>query len=114
MNNYRLSTSGKPKIDRAALHDNITNLLARPSNYERDLEGRIFDISLGRYLSSGGKTGKKVQIIYPNGEVAKTFKTGSEGAKFLGLSESTFRRRIYNNQTVMFNNQECQIKIVTK
>lgn len=77
-------------------------------------QGRIYDKFLGRYLSSGGKTGKKVKILYPNGEVAKIFNTGSACAKFLGLSESTFRRRMYNNQTVMFNNKECHIKIIAK
>jgi hypothetical protein len=115
MNNYRFSTSGKlsseiPKIDRATLRADIANLLARPSNYERGSDGRIFDIYLGRYISSGGRTGKKVQILYPNGETAKIFNTGSACARFLGLSEATFRRRLYNNKSVMFNNQECQIK----
>lgn len=34
MNNYRLSSSAKPKINRAVLYADIANLLSLPSNYE--------------------------------------------------------------------------------
>jgi hypothetical protein len=88
MNNNRLSTSGKPKIDRPALIADITNLLSKPSNYECDEEGRKLIISKGKYHTRA--TQKGVEIIYPDGKVAKSFKSGSDCARFLALPIGTF------------------------
>ena len=49
MNNYRLSTSLHPKMDRSLLETDIKKLLSGPSNYEVR-EGKKYIISLNRYL----------------------------------------------------------------
>jgi hypothetical protein len=90
MNNNRLSTSGKPIIERSALLADIGYFLSRPSNYERDVDGRNLIISEGKYQGGGKGKRRGVQIIYPDGKIAESFKSGSDCAKFLGLPIKTF------------------------
>lgn len=59
MNNNRLSTSSKPRIDRAELIIDLNNLLSLPSNYEYKEDGKIFIISENRYLTGGRRVKKQ-------------------------------------------------------
>ena len=112
MNNNRLSTSGKPIIERSALLADIGYFLSRPSNYERDVDGRNLIMSEGKYQGKGKRRG--VQIIYPDGKIAESFKSGSDCARFLGLPIKTFFWKLDKNKSVFFNNQECQIKRIVQ
>jgi hypothetical protein len=111
MNNNRLSTSAKPKIVRDELLADIANLLSKPSNYKRGADGRVLVVSEGKFR--GGKR-IGVEIIYPDGKIAKSFKSGSECAKFLGLPLGTFFFKLDNNKSVIFDNKECNLKRVLK
>lgn len=53
MNNNRLSTSSKPRINRAELILDLNNILSFPSDYEYKENGKIFIIPENRYLTGG-------------------------------------------------------------
>jgi len=68
MNNNRLTTSGKPVVNRDKLLKEIENLLALPSNFRHEgdtAKGKTWIISEERYYSAKGEgRGKKKLLLY--------------------------------------------------
>lgn len=108
MNNNRLSTSGKPLINRTKLNAGVTKLLSMPSNYKVCEDGRTWINSEGRYLSSGKSEG--VQIIYPCGTEFKSFNSVTACAVFLGIPQPTLTYKLKHNKPVLFENKLCIVK----
>src|SRR5690606_11627501 len=73
MNNYRLSSSLHPRIDRSLLEAEITKLLNGPSNYEIR-EGKTFIKSLNRYLKNEGLN-KAIAVQLVDGETGSIIST---------------------------------------
>jgi len=100
MNNYRLSSSLHPRIDRSLLEAEITKLLCGPSNYEIR-EGKTFIKSLNRYLKNE-EPNKAISVQLVEGEsgnIISTFNSFNDCAKFLGTSRSSVSNRsVKNNQ----------------
>jgi len=114
MNNSRLSThcdASLPKVGREQLYFEISKLLNGPSNIEVKEEGRLFIKSLNRFSASGNT---KVQIIEYSGLILNTFTSLTECAKFLGVSQTTVKNRLIENQLFLFENKPCCIKIMNK
>jgi hypothetical protein len=63
MNDNRLSTSGKPAVDRALLKADINKLLNRSDIYEIKEDGRILNISKNKYIGIKGGVKQGVQLI---------------------------------------------------
>lgn len=98
MNNYRLSSSLHPKIDRSLLETDITKLLSGPSNYEFR-EGKKYIISLNRYLKHE-EPNKAIAVQLVDGQTGKiisTFNSFNDCAKFLDTSRSSVSNRSVNN-----------------
>jgi hypothetical protein len=100
MNNYRLSSSLLPRIDRSLLEAETTKLLSGPSNYEIR-EGKTFIKSLNRYLKHE-ELNKAIAVQLVDGltgNVIFTFNSFNDCAKFLGTSRSSVSNRsVKNNQ----------------
>jgi hypothetical protein len=109
INKNRLSTSGKPIVDRALLYADINKLLSIPSNYEDREDGKIWIRSEKKYL---GEKAKGVEVISFDGLILKTFNSISECAKFLGLSQQTLSYRLKQNNPceALFENKSCWVK----
>ena len=100
MNNYRLSSSLQPRVDRLLLETDIAKLLSGPSNYEIR-EGKTFIKSLNRYLKyEEPNKAIAVQLVDGlTGKVISTFNSFNDCAKFLGTSRSSVSNRsVKNNQ----------------
>jgi hypothetical protein len=98
MNNYRLSSSLYPRIDRSLLVAEINNLLSGPSNYEIR-EGKTYIKSLNRYVKHD-KLNKAIAVKLIDGQtgnILSTFNSFNECAKFLGTSRSSVSNRSINN-----------------
>jgi hypothetical protein len=95
INNGRLSTSKRTKLDRNLLMVDIEEFLKQPSNYEIR-EGRTFILSLNRYRVDNSAIG--VLLVEKDGEVLKSFPSVAECAKYLGIARSTVKRRVENGQ----------------
>jgi len=98
MNNYRLSSSLHPKIDRSLLVADITKLLSGPSNYEIR-EGKTYIKSLNRYLKHE-ELNKAIAVQLVDGQtgnILSTFNSFNDCAKFLGTSRSSVSNRSVNN-----------------
>jgi len=113
MNDNRLSTSGKPSVDRDLLKASINKLLSiSPAVYEIKPDGRIWDISKKRFI--GKKTGirQPVQLISPDGTIIQTFTTRAGCGKFLGFSTTTIRRKLDKNEPVLFEGKLYSLRKV--
>ena len=112
MNNNRLSTSGKPQINRVKLIEDITKLLSMPSNYEYQEDGKIHIISENRLLLPRGKRGKPVRValISSEGDVINTFNSIGDCAKFLDIVPSAAGNRLRKGLIFRFKNNLCFIK----
>lgn len=113
MNDNRLSTSGKPLVDRDLLKASINKLLSiSPAVYEIKQDGRIWDISKNRFI--GTKTGirQPVQLISPDGEIIQTFTTRAACGKFLGFSTTTIRSKLDKNEPVLFEGKLYSLRKV--
>ena len=98
MNNYRLSSSLQPKIDRPLLEIEINRLLNGPSNYEIR-EGKTFIKSLDRYLKHE-EINKAISVQLVDGvtdNIISTFNSYNDCAKFLGTSRSSVSNRAVKN-----------------
>lgn len=116
MNNKRLSSAGKPIVDRTLLYTEINRLLNGPSNYQVKEDGRIFIKSSNRYISTAaGRDKIKVEVKDENGSVINTFDSISSCAKFFCISRSTTQRRLQNNKPVIvqIDNKPFYVKMVT-
>lgn len=100
MNNYRLSSSLHPRIDRPLLETEISKFLSGPSNYEIR-EGKTFIKSLNRFLKNE-EINKAIGVQLVDGltgSVISTFNSYNECAKFLDTSRSSVSNRaVKNNQ----------------
>jgi len=114
MNNNRLSTSGKPAIDRDILMRDIAKLLSK-SNYVVKEDGRIWIISQNKYLAqssgSGGKR-KGVALLSPEGTIIKTFYSLTECGNFLGVTRKTITNKLAKGQAVLFDERLCSLQYV--
>lgn len=122
MNNNRLTTSGKPSIDRDKLLKEIENFLAQPSNLHNEEatggapHGKIWIISEQRYYSVKGEgRGKRkaVTLFSEAGTVIKIFKSYTECGKFLGVSGPTVRERVRNGKAFEHENKLYLLKLIT-
>lgn len=97
MNNYRLSSSLHPRVDRLLLEADIAKLLSMPSNYEIR-EGKTYIKSLNRYLKNvGPNKAIALQLLEGlSGNVIYTFNSFNDCAKFLGTSRSSVSNRSVN------------------
>jgi hypothetical protein len=103
MNNNRLSTSGKPAVDRTLLLSDLAKLLSAGSNYEMK-GGRMYIKSLNRYLSTN-KTFSVQLIDEANGKVLNSFYSVPEAAKFLGVGVGTVHYRVRHGNRFLFENK---------
>ena len=109
MNNRRLSTAGRPAVDRASVDADILRLLSRPSNYEKREDG-IWIISENKYLK-GGKS-KPILLIDQKGSILYSFYSVTDCAKFLGKSRQTIYKWIQDSRTFLFKNKLVSFKKV--
>jgi hypothetical protein len=112
MNNSRLSTSNKPKIDIDL--EKIEEFIKQPSNYEIR-EGKIFILSLNRYKVDNKNI--TVTLVKKSGEVFKSFSSIVECAKYLGIARSTVNNRALNGTYFLYknilNNEEIRISLLS-
>lgn len=97
MNNNRLSTSNKPKIDIDL--EKIEEFIKQPSNYEIR-EGKTFILSLNRYKVDN----KNITVTLVKGEVFKSFSSIAECAKYLGIARSIVNNRALNGTYFLYKN----------
>jgi hypothetical protein len=110
MNNNRLSSSKRLKINRELLQIDIAKLLNKPSNYEIK-NGRIFIKSLNRF--KGSPTSKIIQLLDANSEdIMNTFFSIAESAEFIGMLPQTARIRVQKNTKFLFNGKLVYLKLV--
>lgn len=104
-NSRRLSTSNIPKVNRTLLYDKIEKLLKGPSNFEIKQDGRVYIISLNKYVTGGKR--KPISIILKDEykSVINTFKTRGECAKFLAVSPRTVTNRLRIVKPFLFKGQ---------
>ena len=112
MNSNRLSTSGKPPINRIKLIEDITKFLSKPSNYEYQEDGKTYIISENRLLLPRGNRGKPVRValISSEGDVINTFNSIGDCAKFLDIVPSAVVNRLRKGLIFRFKNNLCFIK----
>jgi hypothetical protein len=103
MNNNRLSTSGKPVVDRTLLLSDLAKLLSAGSNYEMK-GGRMYIKSLNRYLSTN-KTFSVQLIDEADGKVLSSFSSVPEAVKFLGVGVGTIHYRVRHGNRFLFDNK---------
>lgn len=108
MNNNRLSTSGKPVVDRTLLLAEIEQLLNGPSNFELR-NGKKWIISLNKYYHSSRKN-ICVFIQSEDGIKIHSFDSIADCAKFLNVDPTTVSKRIIKNIPFLFNNKRVYIK----
>lgn len=124
MNNNRLTTSGKPAVNRDKLLNEIENLLALPSNLRyvpsnegETANGQILIVSEERYYSTkaeGRGKRKAVTLFSEDGTVViKTFKSYTECGGFLGVSGPTVRERVRNGKVFEHENKLYILKLIT-
>lgn len=108
MNNNRLSTSGKPVVDRTLLLAEIEQLLNGPSNFELR-NGKKWIISLNKYYHSSRKN-ICVFIQNEDGINIHSFDSIADCAKFLNVNPSTVSKRIIKNIPFLFDDKRVYIK----
>ena len=93
MNKHRLSNSDASRIDR--IHQfkvEIYKLLSEPSNY-LSKEEKAWIISLNRFkLETKAKAVQLVEVS--SGNILNTFKTQTDCADFINISEAAIRKRL--------------------
>jgi len=105
MKNSRLSTAGKPAVDRVFLQTSINSLLAGPSNCEIR-EGKTWIKSLNRFRPEGGLIKPMaVQFQDQKGNIIKAFDTQTDCAKSLNVTRTTVARWLQEGKPVSFENQ---------
>ena len=105
MNSKRLSTNDLDIVDRALLNTQIEKLLNGPSNFEIKEDGRVYIISLNKYLTGGTRKPLLLTLKDSNGSVISTFSTRGECAKFLGVSAKTVTARVQGEKAFLFKGQ---------
>lgn len=109
MNRNRLSTGpGSPTVEN--IEARIQNLLASPSNYEIQPNGKILVKSSGVFLKGRGNI--NVEVFNEPGLLINSFNSIKECALFFGVSDRTIQRRLENNSYFSFNGQNLKIKRV--
>lgn len=108
MNNNKLSTSGKPVVDRTLLLAEIEQLLNGSSNFELR-NGKKWIISLNKYYHSSRKN-ICVFIQSEDGINIHSFDSLTDCAKFLSVDPTTVSKRILKNIPFLFNNKRVYIK----
>ena len=111
MNNNRLSTLGKPIVDRTLLLSDLAKLLSAGSNYEMR-GGKMYIKSLNRYLSTN-KTFSVQLIDEADGKILNSFPSVPEAAKLLGVGTVHYRVRhgnrfLFDNKSVYFCKEDKQ------
>jgi len=107
MNNYRLSTSQKIRIDTDQLVKDIARLLDGPSNYEYIGDRKIIK-SLNKLV--GVKNQEIIQLEEENGNVIKTFYSIVDCAKFFKVSRTLIYNRLSGNKSIIFEGKHVFIK----
>lgn len=105
MNSKRLSTNDLDRVDRALLNTQIEKLLNGPSNFEIKEDGRVYIISLNKYLTGGIRKPLLLTLKDSNGSVISTFSTRGECAKFLGVSAKIVTARVQGEKAFLFKGQ---------
>ena len=105
MNSKRLSTNDLDRVDRAFLNTQVEKLLNGPSNFEIKEDGRVYIISLNKYLTGGTRKPLLLTLKDPNGSVISTFSSRGECAKFLGVSAKTVSVRVQDGKVFLFKGQ---------
>jgi hypothetical protein len=108
MNKNRLSTSGKPSVDRTHLLFEVEQLLNRPSNFELK-DGKKWIISLNKYYHSSRKN-ICVFIKSEDGTNIHKFDSLADCAKFLNVDPTTVSKRITKNIHFLLDNKRVYIK----
>lgn len=99
MNNNRLSTLNKLRVDRALLFSRVDQLLQGPSNYE-EREGKIWVISENKFLSKRGSA-FAVEILDAKTELSiKTFDTLRACGEFIGKSLYMVRKELVRGEPI--------------
>lgn len=107
MNNNRLSTSGKPTVDRNQLLIDITNMLKGPSNFEVK-DGRQIIKSSNKLVGVGQQT--IVELLEEKGGIIKTFYSISDCAKHLDVSRTFVYTRLKNGKPFLFEDKRVLVK----
>lgn len=113
MNNYRLSTSLHPIIDRSTLSADITKMLSGHSNYEIR-EGKTYIRSLNRFLKHE-ELNKAIAVLLVDGQTGNTistFNSFNDCAKYLDISRTTVANRSLNNNLFKHHDKLVYLKRV--
>lgn len=108
MNRNRLSTNLR-KQDEISIDERIYKLLASPSNYEIQPDGKILIKSSGVYLKGRGNIGVNIFDV-TEGTLVKSFNSIKECALFFWVSDRTIIRRLDKWSVVEHNNQNIIFK----
>lgn len=113
MNNNRLSTSNKPRVDRTLLYTEIDKLLNGTSNYEIK-EGKKYIKSLGRYVRYEiSIKALGVQLVdSESGNIIQTFNSFYDCSKFLGISRPTVSNRSLKGICFLYKGKSVYLKRV--
>ena len=109
MNRNRLSTETPQARDKDT-QERIERLLAAPSNYEIQPDGKIWIKSSGVYLKGRGNIG--IEVFDDKGLLINSFDSIIECALFFGVSARTINRRLDKNAYFIFNGQTLMVKRV--
>lgn len=107
MNNNRLSTSGKPTVDRNQLLIDITKMLNGPSNFEIK-DGRKVIKSSNKLVGVGKQT--IVQLLEEKEGIIKTFYSISDCAKHLGVSRTFVYARLKDGKSFLLEEKKVLVK----
>lgn len=109
MNRNRLSTVTSKPIAKN-VQKRILKLLAAPSNYEVQPDGKILIKSSGVYLKGRGNIG--IDVFDDKGLLINKFDSIKECALFFGVSSRTIIRRLDKSAYFLFNGQNLIVKRV--
>ena len=107
MNNNRLSTAGKPVVNRTELLSEIEQLLNLPSNYEIK-DGRTFIKSLNRFRVDSQPVA--VELLDDRDNIINSFNTYADCARFLEVTHSTVSTRAKKGNLFVFKGKLYYIR----
>jgi len=108
MNNNRLSTGIRLKVDRDLLLRDLKVMLESDSNYEPNAEGKIVIKSSGKLLKKGIPI--RVLILDGKGNNLKELESINACGTYLGISHDTVRVRLNDGKPIKFNSMLVYVK----
>ncbi len=99
MNNNRLSTFGKPRVDKGLLISQAKIILQGPSNYKK-VKGKIWIISENKWLSY--RKHVAIEILDVKGNVVKTWLSIAAVMDFLGVSRHIVLKRLEDGESIFW------------